>query len=303
MPTYDFVIPGSYFCDLIFTGFPHFPELGTEIYTDAFTVTAGGVLNTVVALNRLGMKTAWLGAVGNDFFSRYALETAEQSGVDTRLIQHLDAPLQRVTVAISYPNDRAFVTYVDNTPPDIDLLAGIVDTVDTRHLHFPGLVSDPRTPEVLQRARARGISISMDCQHRPETLDTPPVRDVLAHLDIFMPNASEARRLTGEGSLDAAVARLREIVPFVVIKDGANGAYAWRGNQTLHAPALDVTPLDTTGAGDVFNAGFLTAYLDGRELLDCLRWGNVCGGLSTLGHGGTATAPDRAQVEARLGLA
>jgi sugar/nucleoside kinase (ribokinase family) len=262
MPTYDFVIPGSYFCDLIFTGFPHFPELGTEVYTDAFTVTAGGVLNTVVALNRLGMKTAWLGAVGNDFFSRYALETAEQSGVDTRLIQRLDAPLQRVTVAISYPNDRAFVTYVDNTPPDIDLLAGVVDTVDTRHLHFPGLVSDPRTPEVLQRARARGISISMDCQHR-----------------------------------------LREAVPFVVIKDGANGAYAWRGDHKLYAPALNVTPLDTTGAGDVFNAGFLTAYLDGRDLLDCLRWGNVCGGLSTLGHGGTATAPDRAQVEAYLGLA
>jgi sugar/nucleoside kinase (ribokinase family) len=302
MTRYDIVIPGNYFCDLIFTGFEHFPELGTEVYTEGVNVTVGGVLNTVIAFNRLGTKTAWLGAVGTDFFSRFALDTAEQNGVDVSLIKKIDEPLQRVTVAISYPNDRAFVTHVDVAPPDIELIMDVADTVDARHVHFPGLVIDPRAPDVLKRIRARGITVSMDCQHRPVTVDMAPVREVLAQVDIFMPNASEARRLTGRDSLDDAVERLRESVPFVVVKDGANGAYAWHGYQKLHAPAIDVMPLDTTGAGDVFNAGFLTAYLEGRDLLTCLRWGNICGGMSTMGYGGTASAPDRVQVEARLAL-
>jgi sugar/nucleoside kinase (ribokinase family) len=184
MTRYDIVIPGNYFCDLIFTGFEHFPELGTEVYTEGVNVTVGGVLNTVIAFNRLGTKTAWLGAVGTDFFSRFALDTAEQNGVDVSLIKKVDGPLQRVTVAISYPNDRAFVTYVDVAPPDIELIMDVADTIDARHVHFPGLVIDPRAPDVLKRLRARGITVSMDCQHRPVTVDMAPVREVLAQVDI-----------------------------------------------------------------------------------------------------------------------
>lgn len=207
-----------------------------------------------------------------------------------------------MTVAISYPKDRAFVTYVDHAPNAIELLIESMDKLTFKHLHFTGLPLDPRTPEVLQQVRARGISVSMDCQHRPVTLAVSPVREILSQVDIFMPNASEARRLTERDSLDDAVERLREIVPFVVVKDGANGATAWRGYQRLHAPALRVEPLDTTGAGDVFNAGFLAAYFDNKDLMTCLRWGNVCGGMSTQGYGGTATAPTREQVEARLSM-
>ena len=102
-----------------------------------------------------------------------------------------------------------------------------------------------------------------------------------------MPNRAEAIRITGEENLDQAMLKLAELVPLVVVKDGANGAYGCQQQQIVHVPAIQVKPLDTTGAGDCFNAGFLRAWLDGKSLLECLQWGNIIGGLSTLGYGGS----------------
>lgn len=295
---YDILIPGNYFCDLIFTGFPNFPALGTEVYTQNLTVTVGGVLNTVIALQRLNVQVGWLAQLGTDLFSRFTRETIEKEGVSTALLKQIDAPFQRVTAAVSYPEDRAFITYIDEAPTAVEMALDAFEAIHFRHLHFTGLQLDPRTVELLDLATARGIPVSMDCQHRPVTLDSPNVRDIISRLSIFMPNAKEARHLTGEQDLDTAGKTLSTLVPLLVIKDGENGAIAWQGGQRHEAPALKhITPLDTTGAGDVFNAGFLSAYFEGRPLEECLRWGNICGGISTLGHGGTATAPDRPTLD------
>jgi sugar/nucleoside kinase (ribokinase family) len=298
---YDILVPGSYFCDLIFTGLPDFPSLGSEVYTQSLSVTVGGVLNTVIALRRLGVNVGWRGQIGTDLFSRFALETVQAEGVDTTLLLRTDASFQRVTVALSYPHDRAFISYVDTAPTSVQMVFAALDTVRFRHLHFTGFQLDPRTNELLDNLHERGISVSMDCQDRPITLETPNVRDTISKLNIFMPNAKEVMRLTGCESVTDAAEILRPLVPMLVIKDGANGAYVWQGAAAWHEAALDVTPVDTTGAGDVFNAGFLMAYLRGDPLADCLRWGNVCGGLSTLANGGTPSAPNRQQVEALLG--
>ncbi len=301
MTDYDILIPGNYFCDLIFTGFPNFPALGSEVYTQNLSVTVGGVLNTVIALQRLGMNVGWWGQVGTDLFSRFVLETVEAEGVDTSLLLRTNQPFQRVTVALSYPHERAFISYVDTAPTSVQMIFAALDKVSFRHLHFTGFQLDPRTNELLDNLRERGISVSMDCQDRPITLDTPNVRDTLRKIDIFMPNAKEAMQLTSTDSVTAAAEILRPLVSILVIKDGANGAYAWQGAESWHEAALDVIPVDTTGAGDVFNAGFLMAYLKDDPLLDCLRCGNICGGLSTLANGGTPSAPNRQQVENLLG--
>jgi sugar/nucleoside kinase (ribokinase family) len=93
---------------------------------------------------------------------------------------------------------------------------------------------------------------------------------------------------------------LAELCPLVVIKDGAQGAYAGARRHVTYASAIPVTPVDTTGAGDCFNAGFLAAWLDGLPLDECLRWGNVVGGLSTLSRGGSVRTVTRSDVEAWL---
>src|SRR5690606_30868012 len=124
----------------------------------------------------------------------------------------------------------------------------------------------------------------------PITLESTGVRETLASLSVFMPNAKEAMRLTATDSVQAAGDTLKALVPTLIIKDGANGAFAWDADGQIHHPSLPVQAVDTTGAGDVFNAGYLCAMLDGKPTAERLRWGNICGGLSTLGYGGTSTA-------------
>jgi hypothetical protein len=294
---FDILMPGDYFCDVVFTGLPVFPALGTEIFSRDLTVVPGGVLNTVVALRRLGVNIGWIGALGNDFFSRFILEQAQAEGLDTSLLVRKDQPMRRVTISLSYPADRAFVSYVDPALDAVDILMDQIDKVSFSHLHIGSLELEGCMPDLIRICHERGASVSMDCQHRSDTLESPPVREILALLDIFMPNADEARQLTGASSLDDAAAVLSELVSYLVIKDGANGAHAWRNGIHDYAPALDLTPVDTTGAGDVFNAGFLSAHLAGMDTPACLRRGNICGGLSTQGYGGCTAAPTLAEVE------
>lgn len=301
MITCDILLPGNYFCDIIFTGLPFFPELGREVYTQALNVTVGGALNTVIAMRRMGIDVGWVGRVGTDFFSRFVLETLQTEAVDLSLVTRMDAPFQRATVALSYPHDRAFVSYIDPAPTPVEMVLHALDRVTFQHLHFTSFQTDPRTVELLDRVRARGITVSMDCQDHPVRLSQPGVRETLARVELFMPNAHEAMRLTECDTLDSAAAVLRQLVPTLIIKDGAQGAHAWQGEAHWVSPAIQVNAVDTTGAGDVFNAGFLAAWREGQPIETCLRWGNICGGLSTAGRGGTSTAPHRAQVKALAG--
>src|SRR5690606_38546623 len=124
------------------------------------------------------------------------------------------------------------------------------------------------------------------------------IRRALRRVDVFMPNAAEACALTGRREPVEALEVLSRLCRLVVIKDGANGAYAGYGDgHVVHAPAIPIKVVDTTGAGDCFAAGFLKAWLDGRPLAECLRWGNICGGLSATARGGATAAPTLAEVQ------
>ena len=113
-----------------------------------------------------------------------------------------------------------------------------------------------------------------------------------------MPNAAEARAIAGGDTLDQAGGRLSRHFPIVVIKDGAAGATLFRGEEHLSLPAPQGGPvLDTTGAGDAFNAGFLTAWLAGRTDRDALAQGIACGTISVGAVGGAGQRLDRAEVE------
>ena len=298
---YDILIPGKYFCDIIFTGLPGFPKLGTEIYSKQVNIVpGGGALISVIALRRLGVNVGWISRFGTDFFSQYIQHFLETERVDMSLVVQLPEPMQRVTVSLSYPEDRAFITYVDPSPSNVDLALEALEKANFRHLHFTSLVVDDRVPGLLDACHARGITVSMDCQHRDDTLSMPLVREILSRVDIFMPNAIEALRITQTDTIDDAVKVLNALVPLTVVKRGDKGALAARGDVLCHSPALPSTVVDTTGAGDVFNAGFVAAFVRGKELTECLQWGNFCGGMSVRGLGGLSTAPSAEQLEAWL---
>jgi sugar/nucleoside kinase (ribokinase family) len=145
-----------------------------------------------------------------------------------------------------------------------------------------------------------GGKVFTDCQYVTYGLDESGLTDVLRSIDIFAPNLSEASRLTGESDPNRAIEHLAEFCPLVVVKCGAEGAYAQSGTQRWYSPALKVEVVDTTGAGDCFNAGFLAAHLRGEPVEVCLRYGNICGGLSTTQHGGASAAPSLAQLKQYL---
>ncbi len=297
---YDVLVPGNYFCDVIFTGMPSLPALGTEIYCQDLQVVPGGMLNTVVAMKRLGLQVGWAGIFGNDFFSRFVREWATREGLCLELVAARDAAFRRVTVALPFAGERAFVSFVDPAPDPVDLALMHIESLRIRHLHFSGLVIDTRMPELLRECKARGVEVSMDCQHREQTLEHALVSEILGLLDVFMPNAAEAMRLTGKTDVEGAADQLGTIVPLLVIKEGERGARCWQGGHCFHSPALPVNVTDTTGAGDVFNAAFIAAHLTGAGPEACLQQGTVAGSLSVQKAGGASSAPDTLALQAAL---
>jgi sugar/nucleoside kinase (ribokinase family) len=285
-----------YFCDLIFSGLPEVPRLGAEIFSSGFNLTPGGPFITTVAMRRLGLRVGWMCDFGDDLFSRFILEAAQREGLDDSLFQHHPFPVQRVTAVFSMFQDRGFISFMD----DIEQTSAIPLLEEHRprclflpHLHYGDMYTD-----LFAAARRNGAMVFMDCQSTAATLDTPGVEAALRLVDIFAPNDVEALQLTGAATIEQALARLAEFTPLVIIKLGAKGAIAQTDEQVVRVPAIPVEAVDTTGAGDCFNAGFLYGYLRRSALLEtCLQFGNICGGLSTTAIGGATAAPTAAQVE------
>jgi sugar/nucleoside kinase (ribokinase family) len=298
--SYDVLVAGSYSLDLIFTGLPHLPRLGEDLLASGFAMIPGEAYNSAVAMHRLGLRVGWAGDFGDDDFSRFALEQARREGLDEKLFVRHQRSLRRISVAASFPEDRAFLTYYDPEPRLPAILKALA-TASARAIYLPGLYYGPLLEAGLRLARARRMKVLMDGNlGEPVNLEDARVRKAISSLDLFLPNAREARCLTGKDDLQAAIHDLAELCPLVVVKDGPNGAYASENGKLEHANALPVTPLDTTGAGDCFNAGFIKAWLDGRPLGECLRWGNVVGGLSTLAPGGAGQMITVADVQHAL---
>lgn len=295
--TYDVMVVGDYTIDMIFTGLDGFPALGKEIIGSGFAMLPGETYNAAIAMHRLGIKVGWAGDFGNDDFSRQALKQVRAEGLDDALFVRHKRPYRRITVAASYPDDRAFITYYDPDPAVPAAMKALL-FAKAKYLYIPGFYAGTFLTVGNMLVRAKGMRLIMDGNsHDDVTLDKPEVRKALQKVDVLLPNTLEARRMTGEDDLSKAIQVLNKYCPLVVVKDGAGGAYACYEGTLTHAPALSVKPLDTTGAGDCFNAGFIKAYLDGKSLAECLRWGNIVGGLSTQGYGATGRRVTQADVE------
>ena len=287
-PKYDILVVGSYTVDLIFTGLPSLPELGKEILSTGFSIAPGESYNSALAMHRLGIKIAWAGDFGNDLLSQWVLQQARLEGMDERYFIHHKRPMVRVTVAASFPSDRAFITYQD---PDPTFQAGYkaLATISAKAVFVPGLFYGNLFEKGRRFLRLRKLKLFMDGNmgSNQVSLALLAVRKAIQGIDIFLPNAREARLLTGESEIEKALVELGRLCPLVVVKDGANGSYARQDGRTTHVPTIQVVPVDTTGAGDCFNAGFLKGWLDQQPLETCLKWGNIVGALSTQAVGGT----------------
>lgn len=296
---YDIVVLGDYFFDQIFSELPRFPVLGCETYAQELVSTGGAMYITATAFHRLGVRVGWPAYFGDDYYSQYVYSLVQKGGLDLSLACVVDRPYRRVTTSIPYQGERAFVTFADPAPDDrAEHRLSSLDRCEFSHLHLGGWTSVPDLQPYAEKARSKGATVSMDCQDVQCLLEPPTCLAPLDLVDIFMPNAREAKIITETDDIRSAIERLMPLVEYVVVKDGANGAWVGHKGEILQGPAVSVGPvIDTTGAGDCFNAGFLFGLkVQNAPLAQCLQYGNLCGGFSVTGIGGATTAPTYGQL-------
>ncbi|ANJ11009.1 carbohydrate kinase family protein [Streptomyces parvulus] len=270
-----------------------------QLVSDGALTLGGSAAIMACGAARLDLRVAFAGRVGDDDAGRYMRDGLRAHGVDTTAL-HTDPTLPTpLTVVLTRPDgDRAIVTAPgtlrSTTAADVpgDLLASVRHVHAASYFLLPGLAAG--LPGLLRTARSHGATTSLDTNDDPSGRWDPPGLDaVLAHTDYLLPNAAEARRLAG---LDTAgpgesAATLAKRGPTVVVKNGAEGALCHDGDVLLTVPGVPARPVDTVGAGDSFDAGFVAAVLAGLALPDAVRFAAVCGALSTRAHGGTTAQP------------
>lgn len=309
--SYDLLVIGDANPDVILgplTGPLAFGQREQLVDTGSLTLGGSAAIMACGAA-RLGLKVAFAGRVGDDDAGRYLRDALTAGGVDTRAL-HMDASRPTpLTVVLTQGADRAILT----SPGTLTAISG-ADVpaellADARHVHAASYFLQPRLaadlPQVFRTARWHGASTSLDTQDDPSgRWDRAALDAVLAETDILLPNAQEALHLAAlpAGSPQQAAELLAARVPLAVVKNGAEGALCHNGHTLLTAPGLPSAPVDTVGAGDSFDAGFIAALLEGRPPHEALRFGVACGSLSTRAHGGTPAQPTRDEVLAHTTL-
>lgn len=278
--------------DLVLSGLPEELPLERELIASGFSMTLGSS-SAILAHNmaKLGSNVGFQGQVGDDEMGRMAVERLRAAGVDTRGISMATKGLSTgVTVLLPHGRQRHILTYLGAIATFSVSNVDIATLQRSRHFHLSSLFLQaglrPHVRELFQQLRRAGLSISLDTNDDPDD-QWLGIEELLPLVDVLLPNEAEACRMTGCDDIHAALDHLTGAVPLVAVKCGASGALVAQGGERTHVPGVTVIPADTIGAGDSFNAGFLTAYLRGHGSIACAAAGNVCGALSTLRTGGT----------------
>lgn len=297
------LVVGELNVDMIVSGLPTLPELGREMIASDLRVVLGGSSAICAAgLARLGAEVNFLGKVGEDDYGDFIVEELRLLDVGVDHVIRDGSIRTGMTISLTYPDDRALVTYLGCIAAlrreDIDL--SILSHHEHLHVgsYFLQKGLQPGLPELFRQAREENVTVSLDTGYDPyETWGGQELLSLLDLVDIFLPNEEEAQAIARTRGAESALQKLARSAGLVVVKRGASGALAEQGDRLVHSPAFEVDTVDTTGAGDSFNAGFIFAYVgQGESLRDSLRFGNACGALSTTGFGGTAAQPALDQV-------
>lgn len=301
--TLDILVAGELYTDLILSGFDFWPQPGQEAFAKNFhREVGGGAANTACGMARLGSRAGVLGVVGTD--GDWTVEQLARYGVDTEHISRHATEPTAFTVAVSTPEDRSFFTYPGANRAFGATLAGAAmggRLRPARHVHlaFPPELST--APELLSAIRANGCTVSLDVGWHEDWLKDARIRDLLPLLDLFSPNEVEAHAVTAEREPEEILRWFESAgLARVALKLGPRGAALLWDGEIHFAAAPAVTPVDTTGAGDCFDAGLLHSWLRGDSPETCLRAGNICGALSTEAYGGVAGVPDAARFNRLL---
>ena len=289
---FDITIAGETNLDLILYGLPEQMSVERELLGTGFKVTLGGS-SSILAHNLaiLGSHVGFISQVGRDEMGDIALARLQESGVDLSQVSCIDRVGTGVTLLLPHGQRRHILTYLgamaEMTVADLDMAY----LTSARHFHLSSLFLQTGLhvglPELFDYLRATGMTISLDTNDDPSDAWNGVLDQLLDKIDLLLPNEGEMMRIARKPTLEQSLDFLSSRIPLIVVKCGSRWAVVQRGNKRDWVSPLQVKPIDTIGAGDSFNAGFLNFYLRGEDPLRAAAMGNVAGALSTLRPGGT----------------
>lgn len=292
---FDILVAGEINPDLILSGdvIPEFGQAEKLVDSAALAVGSSSAIFACGAA-RLGLKVTFIGVCGDDVFGRFMLDEMTKRNVDvSNVIVRADGQTG-LSVILNRGMDRAILTH----PGLIAALheSDIPDSLlgKARHLHvasyFLQTALQPGLSKLFSRAHSLGLTTSLDTNWDPSN-KWHGFDELLPLVDVFLPNENEAKAIARTENVDSALVKLSSKSHMVAIKRGAEGASAQLHNTSISVPSIPVKLVDTVGAGDTFDAGFLFGYLNNWEMKKSLRLAAVCGALSAQSAGGTNGQP------------
>lgn len=289
---FDCLVAGEANVDLLVEGATSL-EIGKEkLATGMQLVLGDSSAITAFNLARLGRSVSFVGVVGQDYFGKFVEGKLAAGPVHLQGLRRTDRAQTGMTIWHSKNGQRAGVTY----PGTISMLrakdVSRQQLSGARHLHVGAyfLLSDlqAKAPKVFAEAKQLGLTTSVDCNYDTTERWNSRLPEVLKYTDVFLPNEQEAQELTGESKPVVAARKLAKLARVVVVKRGSKGAVVVTWGQSFLVAAKVVKVVDTTGAGDSFNAGFLSKFLTGAKLETCAKAGVLAGARCVRKLGGTA---------------
>jgi len=280
--------------------------MGSEILAESCELTLGSASAIFAAgVAKLGHRVTFVSQVGQDHFGDFCLRTLKRLGISTRYVARKADEKTGVTIALSGKRDRALVTYAGAiaTFKADSINETLMSSHDHVHLTSYYLQTGlrPSFARLLQQAKASGLTTSFDPNSDPRDQWRPDITAVLKYTDVLLVNEREAMKLTRAKTLNGALKTLGRKVHCAVIKRGDRGATAIQNEKVFNDPAFKINPIDTTGAGDSFAAGFMSAYVRKAPVAECLRIGNACGALSAMSVGGATGQPTQQELQQFIG--
>jgi sugar/nucleoside kinase (ribokinase family) len=300
MMTYDVAVIGEIYIDHIFTGFANWPRPGEEVFTRHYTrEIGGGAVNTACALARLGRTVRLIGVIGIADAEWFEGRLGAFN-VSSEALAKVEGNTG-VTVSVSTQGDRSFFSYAGENDRLMPLLrsdAMLASLRQARHVHFAMPLAREVATVLLPALRLAGCTTSLDVGFQAEWLHSPGNLETCRAVDYLFPNEKEASLLSGGRDAIGYLSFARQNgFPRPVVKLGSRGAAMLAHGLPYEVSPPMVETVDTTGAGDAFDAGFIDALLDAASPEDCLQRACICGALSTRAAGALCALPHRKEVE------
>lgn len=294
MKKFDVLVVGELNVDIILDNIQGFPEVGKEIIAKDLNMTLGSSSAIFASnLSALGAKVAFVGKVGKDSFSDFVKDSLKEKMVNTDGVVSSNEYKTGLTMVMNYGSDRANVTFPGAMEHLFENEIGTEILVHAKHLHMSSIFLQTGLKKdivaLFKKAKKLGLTTSLDPQWDPAEMWDLNLPELLPHIDVFLPNTVEICNLTGCTDLFSALDKLKPYANIIVVKDGENGAHLWDTNKLITKPAhLNDNIVDCIGAGDSFDAGFISQYINGRDLEYCMEIGNITGAINTTASGGTS---------------